>query len=65
MPISKRPAAKRHENINGRRGKVEVPRIAQRNPSITPTIGFNSYSQSHFSGTILLENPTGETYRPN
>ena len=40
------------------------PTIAQRNPSITPTTGLREYSSRHFSGTILLEKPTGDIYRP-
>jgi hypothetical protein len=37
----------------------------QRNPSITPTIGFNEYNSRHFSGTISELNPTGLRYKPN
>src|SRR5215813_5615127 len=37
----------------------------QRNPSITPTIGFKEYSRRHCSGTTFELNPTGEMYRPN
>src|SRR2546428_546332 len=36
------------------------PRMAQRKPSITPTIGFREYRSCHRSGTILLLKPTGE-----
>src|ERR1051326_1012859 len=41
------------------------PRIDQRKPSITPTIGFNEKSSRHFWGTTPLLNPTGERYNPN
>ena len=33
------------------------PKIAQRNPLITPTIGFTAYNKRHFSGTTSLLNP--------
>src|SRR5437870_8470068 len=36
------------------------PVNAQRNPSITPAIGFSPYSQRHFAGTRLLGYATGD-----
>src|SRR5438034_5199323 len=46
------------------------PRITQRKPSRTPTIGFKEYKRRYFSGTILLlplrtnsrETPTTKEY---
>ena len=36
------------------------PRMAHRHASITPVMGLMAYSQCHFEGITLLENPTGE-----
>jgi len=44
---------------------VLPPKIAQRKPSITPTIGFKEYNKRHLSGIVSLLNPTGEMYKPN
>jgi len=32
-------------------GKATVPNKADRNPSMTPVIGFNAYIRRYFSGT--------------
>lgn len=51
--------------IPGKLSSLEPFSKAHLKPSITPTIGFSAYNKRHFSGTMLLANPTGETYRPN
>jgi len=41
------------------------PSRHQRNPSITPTIGFREYNIRHLSLITKLLKPTGLTYKPN
>src|SRR6266851_2079014 len=41
-------------------GACPWPVNAQRNPSITPAIGFNPYNQRHLAGTRLLGYATGD-----
>src|SRR5260221_7942657 len=42
-----------------------LPSIAQRKPSMTPTIGFRLYKIRHFSGMMVTEYTTGEAYIQN
>src|SRR5689334_603947 len=66
MPLLMSRATRQPLNRTAVQSSVDSPRnSAQRNPSITPTMGFNAYSKRHCSGTIALLNPTGDTYSPN
>src|ERR1043165_3583980 len=70
MPLPQSAAVMVREIINAEKSSGDCPRSnAQRNPSITPTIGFNEYKWNRaspsFSFTIELLKPTGEMKTPN
>jgi len=46
----------------GQYGSNRGPSMAQRKPSMTPTMGLRLYQKRHFSGIIELMKPTGLTY---
>src|SRR5713226_4142470 len=59
-PPTKTRATMAEEASRSRLGAWPRPVMAQRNPSITPAIGFNPYSHRHFSGTSVLGYATGD-----
>src|SRR5204863_3622973 len=65
-PVPKRMTTRIGEMQTTRQSSAASPRRRhQRKPSITPTMGFKEYNKRHFSGTMPLLKPTGETYNPN
>src|SRR6266851_8328590 len=59
-PPTKTRATMAEEASRSRLGAWPRPAMAQRNPSITPAIGFSPYSQRHRSGTSVLGYATGD-----
>ena len=61
-PLLMSSTTRPQDNTTADQSNGDSPRNrAQRNPSITPTMGFKAYRRRHCSGTIVLLNPTGDT----